>query len=575
MKKFLIAVLIAISSFAVFIIFQKISLSQQMKESAAVFFENPSRHVFKSNIMFSKGVVELIKYTNDKDELHKIKAKQYFDASKGFLEQERYVKFKELHKAVLDSHNKILVLLEKDFTSLQVSQIADEYQRNLVALEFTSWSEVSEAYNLFVAEDDKFQNMAILFFMVLALAILFYFRLNQKHHESLKIHNKELQRVQHQLKITNADLEASLHLFDYGDFIMFKLVNDEQKSVEYVSTNVKTILGYDKLDFINKKVDYLDLIYHEDKEQFFRENKQAVEAKLVSFVSTPYRFKTKKGEYRWLYNSNKLVYDDDGKLKNVIGYISDITQFKNQEKIIQEQTKMASMGEMIANIAHQWRQPLSVISTNASGIGLKIDFGVTDVAVLKEDAMKIVQTSQYLSSIIDDFRNFLKSDKQKEFFKLTETINSSLNILQGMLKTYDITIIDNFSHTDVDIYGVANELTQVMINIISNSKDAFKEQVSLNDKIIVVSVNMFNNEKVQISLKDSANGIKEDVLPKIFEPYFTTKHKSIGTGLGLYMSHSIITQSFSGQLEARNICFDVDENIYCGAEFLITLPIKI
>jgi len=493
MKKLLIAILIAISSFAVFIIFQKISLSQQMKESAAVFFENPSRHVFKSNIMFSKGVVELIKYTSDKDELHKIKAKQYFDASKGFLEQERYVKFKELHNSILDSHTKILVLLEKDFTSLQVSQIADEYQKNLVALEFASWSEVSEAYNLFVAEDNKFQNMAILFFMVLALAVLFYFRLNHKHNESLKIHNKELQRVQHQLKITNADLEASLHLFDYGDFIMFKLVNNEQKSVEYVSTNVKTILGYDKLDFINKKVDYLDLIYHEDKEQFFRENKQAVEAKLVSFVSTPYRFKTKRGEYRWLYNSNKLIYDDDGKLKNVIGYISDITQFKNQEKIIQEQTKMASMGEMIANIAHQWRQPLSVISTNASGIGLKIDFGVTDVGVLKEDAMKIVQTSQYLSSIIDDFRNFLKSDKQKEFFKLTETINSSLNILQGMLITYDITMIDNFSHTDVDIYGVANELTQVMINIISNSKDAFKEQVSLNDKIIVVSVNIIND----------------------------------------------------------------------------------
>jgi two-component system, NtrC family, C4-dicarboxylate transport sensor histidine kinase DctB len=244
---------------------------------------------------------------------------------------------------------------------------------------------------------------------------------------------------------------------------------------------------------------------------------------------------------------------------------------KNRQKdqLLYDQSKMAVMGEMIGNIAHQWRQPLSTISTIASGNSVKLQFDIFDKDDLKNDFNKIVDTTQHLSDTIDDFRNFLMENKNIEKFDLIDIVEKDLNLISPSIQKYYINIIRNFN--SVEIRGIKNELVQAILNILTNAKDALLSKKE-NNRVIVIDI--FKDDiYANIVIKDSGGGIPDNIKEKIFEPYFTTKDKSTGTGIGLYMTKQIIEKNMKGNLSIKNEEFVFDENIYYGACFKILLPL--
>ena len=286
--------------------------------------------------------------------------------------------------------------------------------------------------------------------------------------------------------------------------------------------------------------------------------------------------KKKTGELFNEYITISAVYDEKGNITNYIGIFADTTKqkeqekrLKDQEKMLAQQSKMAAMGEMIENIAHQWRQPLSVISTISTGMIFKKEIDLDDKEEDIKELEKINDATQYLSQTIEDFRDFLKTDKPRMMFELNNTLNKSLKLISSKLKNREIDIVQNID--DVSLYGIENELIQVLLNIFNNSRDILEEKIVKN-KVIMIDVSKDEDNAI-IRIKDNGGGIQEDIIDRVFEPYFTTKHKSQGTGIGLYMTEEIIVKHMNGEISCYNEQFEYKGDIYKGACFELILPI--
>jgi len=249
-----------------------------------------------------------------------------------------------------------------------------------------------------------------------------------------------------------------------------------------------------------------------------------------------------------------------------------ITENNKQQNLIAYQSKMAAMGEMIGNIAHQWRQPLSAITTNATGIKLQKELGILKEEMLITGLSDINNSAQYLSQTIDDFRNFFKSDTKITTFNIKETIKKALKLIDAQFHNKDIHIIDDIEY--LEITNNENQLIQVIINILNNAKDELIKNENLEEKLIFINI-FKDNTNVHIQIIDNANGIPKDIISRIFEPYFTTKHQSQGTGIGLFMSREIITKNMFGEINVTNHNYIYENKQYTGAFFDIILPISI
>jgi len=248
----------------------------------------------------------------------------------------------------------------------------------------------------------------------------------------------------------------------------------------------------------------------------------------------------------------------------------EIEKNRDKEAQLAEQAKLVSMGEMIGNIAHQWRQPLSIISTSATGLILQQEYQTLSEENLIKGCNNINDSAQYLSKTIDDFKNFIKGDRTKKEFKLNDTLNSFLNLVEASVKTHNIKIILETTN-DIHINGYENELIQCLINITNNAKDILVEK-NIEHSLIFINTTIVNNNAV-IKIKDNAGGVPKNILPKIFEPYFTTKHQSQGTGLGLHMAYNLIVDGMKGRLEVHNQTYIYEKSTYSGAEFVIKIPL--
>jgi signal transduction histidine kinase len=225
---------------------------------------------------------------------------------------------------------------------------------------------------------------------------------------------------------------------------------------------------------------------------------------------------------------------------------------------------MVAMGEMIGNIAHQWRQPLSSISVCASGLHMENEFKTLTDEKIDKYVDSIMKSANYLSETIETFRNFIKGDKVKQNMILQEEIKKSLFIVVNTLDNKNIKLIDNIDYdSPLRVPLISNELPEVIINIINNSKDVLQEK-KIQKPWIKLDLS-HNKTHAIITIEDNGGGIPEDIIERIFEPYFTTKHESQGTGLGLHMSYRIITESLEGNLYV--------ENTEDGAKFFIELPL--
>jgi signal transduction histidine kinase len=247
--------------------------------------------------------------------------------------------------------------------------------------------------------------------------------------------------------------------------------------------------------------------------------------------------------------------------------LSQMNKSREKDNLIAQQSKMAAMGEMLENIAHQWRQPLSSISTISTGVKLQYEYGSIEKEEVVKSMESIAKTTKYLSQTIDDFRDYFSPNKEANYFNLKDILKKAFDLLENQLQSRDIILVKNLS--DVYIFGFENEFLQVIINIINNSRDEFEKKDNINKYIFIDIIE--EKEQVKIYIKDNAGGINEKIIEKIFEPYFTTKFKSQGTGIGLYMSKEIIEKHMHGKISVSNESFIFEENSYCGANFEITI----
>jgi len=348
-------------------------------------------------------------------------------------------------------------------------------------------------------------------------------------------------------------------------YVISSVTNLTGRIIE-VSDAFCNISGYKRYELIGKKH---NLVRHKDMpSEAFKELWNTIKS------GNTWRGKVKNlkkdGSAYWVFANVEPLYDKYGKIEAYISIRLDITQSEelteqvieeeNKSKVaqqmMQQQSRLAQMGEMLSMIAHQWRQPLSAISASAGVLYIKANRDTLDKDTAIKLANKITSFSKHLSSTIDDFRDFFKSNKNKNKTNFNNILKSVLDIVSISLEQKGISVNINIISED-EFITFENEVKQVLLNLIKNAEDALLEK-KIDNKQINIEIN--NNNLV---LSDNAGGIPLDIIEKIFDPYFSTKTKKDGTGLGLYMSKIIIKEHCNGNLEVKN------NNL--GAEFTITL----
>ncbi|WP_421715413.1 sensor histidine kinase [Arcobacter arenosus] len=241
-----------------------------------------------------------------------------------------------------------------------------------------------------------------------------------------------------------------------------------------------------------------------------------------------------------------------------------------KERLLIQQSKMAAMGEMIGNIAHQWRQPLSAISATATGLKIQKELDCLSPDEIDSSLTAINNSVQYLSKTIDDFRGFLNpNNKDRKNFMISDSVDKALNLVSSQFAAKEIEVIKDIE--EYELFSIENELVQVLINIFNNSKDILISKE--NQKRLIFIKTYKKNNSFYIEIKDNGGGIKDSIIERIFEPYFTTKHQSQGTGIGLYMSQEIVRNHLNGTLMVENATYIYKDIEYTGAKFTIEIII--
>jgi len=315
-------------------------------------------------------------------------------------------------------------------------------------------------------------------------------------------------------------------------------------SVFYVNTTIIPILDEDE-----NIVEFVAIRYDVTKEVFYKEELLRREVELKELNTTlEKRVQEKTKELEEL---NKTLHSRVEK---------EIAKNEEKRQVMFWQSRLASLGEMLANIAHQWRQPLTELNLTAFNMKkAALSDDKDEVGKLYSESKNIIKN---MSNTIDDFTNFFKPEKDKELFSVSESINEAISLLQKLITAEMISIKTDLQ--DIKVLGISNELTQVIINLIKNSSDAF-----IQNGILIREINIVAKEEdgyVLIEVQDNAGGIKQKSVYKVFEPYFTTKHSSQGTGLGLFMSKMICEKGMHGSLDVKS-----KKNI---TAFSIRIPIE-
>ena len=344
---------------------------------------------------------------------------------------------------------------------------------------------------------------------------------------------------------------------------------DLEKKDFYLSSGWKQRLGF-KTDEKITYLEYLALVPDDHRFEHHKAMHDLLEAYTddVKYVHFRIRYPliTKDSEHLIIEDVGDIFFNDEKNPIRITGFHRDITEQERQNKMIETQNRISAMGDMMSNVAHQWRQPIGAINNTLNNIEFDIELdelSKIDADVFLKTSNKIKEYTAYMSNTIDDFRQLTSDDKVKTNFTLNHTIELSYNIVQNEYEKNNIEFsIINSNKDLVNIYGYQRELQQVLINLLNNAKDILIEKDISHPK---VEVSITANEKyILTTLQDNGGGIPSNIIEKIFDPYFTTKHEAIGTGIGLYMSKKIITEYFNGSL--------IVENENDGAKFIISIP---
>lgn len=332
----------------------------------------------------------------------------------------------------------------------------------------------------------------------------------------------------------------------------------------YFSPIWKKMLGYNDNEIENKFSNWQERVHPEDLDAAMKDIQDHIDGKTDMFKNI-HRLRHKDGHWIWNLARAKALYDDTGKAIRMVGTNADITELKrlekalgDQEELMIAQSRHAAMGEMISMIAHQWRQPITIIAMGANNMLVDVELGNISEENLRSEANSIVEQAQYLSKTIDDFRNFFRPNKEKEEVRVQDVLAEAVNIIGKSLEHDNITLsIKKDEEGQVRTYS--RELLQVFLNLLKNSKEALVEHTKEARQIDVIISS--NKDSVFTTICDNGGGIDEKTIEKIFDPYFSTKNEKIGTGLGLYMSKTIIEKHLHGSISVTSknstTCFKI------------------
>ena len=337
----------------------------------------------------------------------------------------------------------------------------------------------------------------------------------------------------------------------------------------YLSSGWRKRLGFKEEQTVTY-LDYLALIPDEYRVEHHEAMTETIEKypNKVDYVHFRIRYPlfTKFGERLLIEDVGDAFFDKDQELIRITGFHRDITEHERQAKMIESQNRVAAMGDMIGNIAHQWRQPIGAINNALNDV--EFDIELDDLKTIESGkflatSKKVKEYTSHLSQTIDDFRKLTSDDKVKSKFLLIDVVHEAHKIVEDEFNQHNIKYeVDLIGECTCEFNGYKRELLQVVINILNNAKDVLLEKSIENPKVVLkLDRDDFN---VFLTLRDNAGGVPEEIMEKIFDPYFTTKHESIGTGIGLFMSKKMITEHFHGTLSVSN------ED--AGAVFTIVLP---
>ncbi len=455
-----------------------------------------------------------------------------------------------------------------------LTQISPHEHREI----FNKWTAVS------FEEGFDYTLMWQIIIIVLIVFIIVAYRQNV-----LNKHNNKLQEANNKIEEKTLELAKQKLLFEtlYNKSSDGVFLIKEKKIIDCNEASSK-ILGFHKIELLNKHLYDLAPKYQPDNTSSHRLFENKIEKALIFGMSTfEAVLKGIADKKIWVelvltaieIENQRVIHTvirDISKRKVLEKRLEDLNtnleekikkevrKNENSTKQLIQQSRLAQMGEMISMIAHQWRQPLSAISATTNNLLIKLMIeNKIEKETLEKELNLITDYSQHLSSTIDDFRNFFKSDKGKENFNIEEMILKSINIIKTSIEAKNIKLETHFEK-NLEIYSYPTEIQQVVLNILKNAEDVLSEK-NLDEKKI--SLNTYKNkENIIIEIHDNGGGIDKKIIKNIFDPYFSTKSAQDGTGLGLYMSRIIINDHCNGDLKVLN-----EKN---GATFFIQLPIK-
>ncbi len=230
--------------------------------------------------------------------------------------------------------------------------------------------------------------------------------------------------------------------------------------------------------------------------------------------------------------------------------IETVADLRRKDQMLIQQGRLAAMGEMIGNIAHQWRQPLNNVALIIQALQIQFNAGELTREEMDKNIHEAMEVLLYMSSTINDFRTFFREDKAKHEFNISSALNRAMSLISPSLKSFNM-VVEIESNDEVVAIGYESEYGQVLLNIITNANDAAKER-KVPHPHVTIRIARENQHSV-LYIRDNCGGIPDEILPKIFDPYFTTRGPDRGTGIGLYMSKVIIEQNMAGKLTARNV----------------------
>lgn len=377
---------------------------------------------------------------------------------------------------------------------------------------------------------------------------------------------EETNSIFSEIKISHKE-EHNLQTFDFDS----KLLPTVNKNTAYTANTITNSLCFhtDKDEFIFALEAKNDrTVYQKGLNTIYLLN---ISIDVILFILLFLIYKNQKIVQTYNETLNKKVEQKTKELKILNEHLENrvIEEVeKNTKKQIQlfEQSKMASLGSMVGNIVHQWRQPLTQIAMLASSIKVDVVINTLSPKKIEKDMNNIIDKVDYMNEVISTFRNFMMEKKEKKEVILQENIDKALDIVGLTLKDLHIKLLKNedYEKEPIKIFLTTGELSEVIINILNNAKDILIEK-DITNPWIKLDLKK-DDDKVTISIEDNGGGVPKDILPNIFEESFTTKDTSVGTGLGLHMSHEIVTKSLNGDLYCKNT-----PN---GAQFFIELPLN-